>query len=216
MDHQSNPRLRRVIWNLGQSNWNLKNMKNRSFEVFCISKSGMQGEEVKRICHEAYSWWQLCQPLLENFIKSNWCMLYVISKLRKSTIQCFKQCTIRSWNEEVAAIASQSLLAEGSFLQSVAKSPFCCEVISQPFCTVWWISSWSCPIYATSWKLRTSRWKPTSQPYENNLLPRSDFAALFICLRNLADIIFSCEMVLSASRYLLPTLGDIFHQIFVV
>ena len=39
---------------------------------------------------------------------------------------------------------------------------------------------------------------------------------LFGCLRNLVDIIFSCEMVLSASRYLLPTLGDIFHQIFVV
>ena len=27
---------------------------------------------------------------------------------------------------------------------------------------------------------------------------------------------FSCEMVPEASRYLLPTLGDIFHQIFVV
>ena len=25
--------------------------------------------------------------------------------------------------------------------KSVAKSPFCCEVISQPFCTVWWFSS---------------------------------------------------------------------------
>ena len=103
-----------------------------------------------------------------------------------------------------------------AFCKSVAKSPFCCEVISQPFCTVWWISSWSCPIYATSWKLRTSRWKPTSQPCENNLLLRSDFAALFVCLRNLVDIIVFCEMVLSASRYLLPTLGDIFHQIFVV
>ena len=102
------------------------------------------------------------------------------------------------------------------FTKSVAKSPFCCEVISQPFCIMWWISSWSCPIYATSWKLRTSRWKPTSQPCENNLLLRSDFAAIFVCLRNLAYIIFSCEMVLSASRYLLPTLGDIFHQIFVV
>ena len=43
-------------------------------------------------------------------------------------------------NEEVAAIASQSLQAEGSILQSVAKSPFCCEVISQPFCTVGCIS----------------------------------------------------------------------------
>ena len=42
------------------------------------------------------------------------------------------------------------------------------------------------------------------------------FAALLVPLRNLADIIFTCEMVPNASRYLLPTLGDIFHQIFVV
>ena len=73
------------------------------------------------------------------------------------------------------------------------------------------ISSWSCPIYAASWKLRTSRWKPTSQPCENNLLLRSDFAALLECLRNLANTIFSCEMVPGASRYLLPTFGDIFY-----
>ena len=153
---------------------------------------------------------------LEHFLKSNWCMLYTISKLRKSTIQCFKWCAIRSWNEEVAAIASQSLQAEGSILQSVAKSPFCCEVISQPFCTVGCISFWSCPIYAASWELRTSRWKPTSQPCEDSMLLRNDFAALLECLRNLADTIFSCEMVPGASRYLLPTLGDILHQIFVV
>ena len=176
----------------------------------------MQGEKVKRICHEAYSRWQSWQPLLEHFMKSNWCILYTISNIRKSKIQCFKRCIIRSWNEEVTAIASQSLQAEGSILQSVAKSPFCCEVISQPFCTVWWISSWSCPTYATRWKLGTSRWKPTSQPCENSLLLRSDFAALLECLRNLADTIFSCEMVPGASRYLLPTLGDILHQIFVV
>ena len=63
-------------------------------------------------------------------------------------------------------------------------------MISQPFCTVLWISSWSCPIYAASWKLRTSRWKPTSQPYEDSLLLRSDFAAPLGCLRNFADTIF--------------------------
>ena len=64
-------------------------------------------------------------------------------------------------------------------------------------------------------------WKPQDEsqlpsPARITFLMRSDFVALFICLRNLADIIFSCEMVLSASQYLLPTLGDIFHQIFVV
>ena len=101
-----------------------------------------------------------------------------------------------------------------SFCKSVAKSLFCCEVISQPFCTVWWISSWSCPIYASSWKLRTSRWKLTSQPCENSFLLRSDFTALFKCLRNLADLVFTREMVLSASPYLWPTLLDILLQIF--
>ena len=60
-------------------------------------------------------------------------------------------------------------------------------------------------------KLEAGNLKPTSQPWENSLLLRSDFAALLECLRNLADTIFSCEMVPGASRYLLPTLGDIFH-----
>ncbi|RVW33031.1 hypothetical protein CK203_101234 [Vitis vinifera] len=34
-DHQSNLRLRRVLWNPWQSNGKLRNMKNRSFEVLC-------------------------------------------------------------------------------------------------------------------------------------------------------------------------------------
>ncbi|RVW20031.1 hypothetical protein CK203_113604 [Vitis vinifera] len=34
-DHQSNPRLRRVLWNPWQSNGKLRNMKNQSFEVLC-------------------------------------------------------------------------------------------------------------------------------------------------------------------------------------
>ena len=38
----------------------------------------------------------------------------------------------------------------------------------------------------------------------------------FVHLQNLADLVCTCEMVPSASRYLQPTLGDIFHQIFVV
>ena len=65
--------------------------------------------------------------LLEHFPKSIFYMLYTISKLRKSKIQCFKRCVIWSWNEGVTAIASRSLQAEGSILQSVAKSAFCCE-----------------------------------------------------------------------------------------
>ncbi|RVW22959.1 hypothetical protein CK203_093676 [Vitis vinifera] len=90
MDHQSNPRLRRVIQNLGQRNWKLRNMKNQIFEVLChnsgsqksnASNSAQFGVETKKL-----------QPLQVNH-----------SKLKKA------------------------------FCKSVAKSPFCCEVISQPF-----------------------------------------------------------------------------------
>ena len=100
-------------------------------------------------------------------------MLYTISKLRKSKIQYFKRCAIRSWNEEVTAITSQSLRAEGSILQSVAKSPFCCEVTSQHFCTVRCFSFWRCTIYAARRKLGTSRW-----PCEDSSVLRNNFAAL--------------------------------------
>ena len=54
--------------------------------------------------------------LLEHFLKFIFYMLYTISKLRNSKIQCFKQCTIQSWNEGVTAITSKSLQAEGRFL----------------------------------------------------------------------------------------------------
>ena len=160
-----------------------------------------------------HSWWQLCQPLLDHFLKSIFYMLYTISKLRKSKIQCFKWCVIWSWNEGVTAIASQSLQAEGRILHSAAKSPFCCEMISQPFCTVLCFPpevsrhDGSRTLQAESQFRSAARLavccEVISQPF-------------FVPLRNLADIIFTCEMILSASRYLLPTLGDIFHQIFVV
>ena len=125
--------------------------------------------------------------------------------------QCFKRCAIRSWNEEVAAITSQSLWAEGSILQSVAKSPFCCEVISQHFCTVRCFSFWRYTNHATRRELGTSRWKPTSQPYEDSSVLRNNFAALLGVCEISQTPFFSCEMALEVSRSLLPTLGDIFH-----
>ena len=191
-------------------------MKNQSFEAlksFAISKIRNVRRGSKEKSAMKHSWWQSYQPLLEHFLKSNLCMLYVVSKLKKSTIQCFKQYTIWSWNEGVTSIASWSLQAEERILHSTAKSPFCCEMISQPFCTVLWISPWSFP---SRWKPNTTSWKTTSQRCKISHLLRSDFAALFEHLQNLADLVCTCEMVLSASRYLRPTLGDIFHQIFVV
>ncbi|KAL6338388.1 hypothetical protein AAG906_020472 [Vitis piasezkii] len=55
-DHQSNLRLRRVLWNPWQSNGKLRNMKNQSFEDLCHKQIRMQGEERKQreICHEAF------------------------------------------------------------------------------------------------------------------------------------------------------------------
>ena len=127
-------RLRRVIWNPWQSNGKLRNMNNQSFEGLCHKQSGMQGGEAKRNLSWSIFWWHSCQPLFEYFQKSNLCMLYVVSKLRKSEIQCFKRCVIRSWNEGVTAIGIRSLQAEGQF-RKATKSAFGCEMISQPSCS---------------------------------------------------------------------------------
>ena len=92
-------------------------MKNQSFEVLCHKQMRNARKGSKEKSAMKHSWWQSCQPLLEHFLKSNLCMLYVVSKLRKSIIQCFKRFIIWSWNEGFTAIASRSLQAEGRFLQ---------------------------------------------------------------------------------------------------
>ena len=145
-------RLRRVIWNPWKSNGKLKNMKNQSFEVLCHKEIRNARRGSKEKSAMKHPWWQSCQPLLEHFLKSNLYMLYVVSKIRKSIIQCFKRFANQSWNEEVRAIGRRSLQAKGRILHSVTKSPFCCEMISQPFCTVLWIFPWSFP----------TRWKPNT------------------------------------------------------
>ena len=107
-------------------------MKNQSFEVLFHKQIRNARRGSKEKSAMKHFLWQSCQPLLEHFLKSNLCMLYVVSKLMKSAIQCFKRCAIQSWNEGVTAIGSWTPQAE-SQLRSVAKSAFCCEVISQPF-----------------------------------------------------------------------------------
>ena len=211
------------MWNLWQSNLKLKFMKNQSFEVLCHKQIRNARRESKEKSAMKHSWWQSCQPFLEHFPKSIFFMLYIISNLRKSTIQCFKRCTIWSWNEGVTAIARRSLQAEGKFCKA-AKSTLGCENVvillrkfRSHFAQCCGISlEVSRYLRPTHWKPNTASWKPTSQRCEINLLLRSDFAALFVRLWNLVDLIFTCEMVLSASRYLRPTLWDIFLQIFVV
>ena len=88
--------------------------------------------------------------------------------------------------------------------------------ISQPFCTVLWISSGSYPIYATRWKLRTSRWKPTSQPCEDSMLLRNDFAALLsVC--EISQTPFSlAKWFLKLPDIFAPTLLDLFFRYYCI
>ena len=124
-------RLRRVIWNPWQSNGKLRNMKNQSFEVLCHK----QIRNARRGSKEKPTWSILDDNHFSHFwsiLKSNLCMLYFVSNIRKSVIKCFKRCTIQSWNEGVTAVGSQTPQAE-SQLRNTAKSAFCCEMISQLF-----------------------------------------------------------------------------------
>ena len=98
-----------------------------------------------------------CWTHLEHFLESISCMLYVVLKLGKSRIQCFKQCTNRSWNKEVKAIGSQSHQAKSC---------------NQPLAAKWRLSAYE-----------------ISQP-----------------------MLHACEIHLSASRYLWPTLLDFFFR----
>ena len=103
-----------------------------------------------------------------------------------------------SWRKNFAQRCEITLLLRDDF------AAFLYSVVFPP---------WSFP---SRWKSNTISWKTTSQCCEISCLLRSDFAALFVPLRNLVDLVCTCGMIPSASRYLLLTLGDIFHQIFVV
>ena len=190
--------------------------RTKALKSFSISKSGMQGGKAKRNLpwsilddsHVSHFWSTSRSPFSTFYIP------FQSSGSQESNASSGVRFGVETKKLQPLQVNHSKL--KKAFCKSVTESPFCCEMISQPFCTVLWIPSWSCLIYAANWKLSTSRWKPTSQPCENNLLLRSDFAAIFGSLRNLADLVFTCEMVLSASRYLLSTLGDILHRIFVV
>ena len=110
-----------------------------------------------------------CWTHLEHFLESISCILYVVAKLGKLGIQCFKWYMNQSLNEEVIAIGSQSHQAEGQFCS--------CEI------TRWWLRNQ--PLAA--------KWRPStceiSQP-----------------------ILHACKILLSASRYLWPTLLDFFFR----
>ena len=120
--------MRRVIWNSWKSIGKLKNMKNQSFEVLCHKQIRNARRGSKEKSAMKHSRWQSCKPLLEYLMESNLCILYVVSKLRKSTIQCFKQFAIQSWNEGVTAIGSRSLQPEGQFRRAAKSQEDGCEI----------------------------------------------------------------------------------------
>ncbi|KAL6329607.1 hypothetical protein AAG906_022741 [Vitis piasezkii] len=64
-DHQSNPRLRRVIWNPWKSNGKLRNMKNQSFEVLCHKqiRNARRGSKEKSAMNPIYAYYMLIQSL---------------------------------------------------------------------------------------------------------------------------------------------------------
>ncbi|RVX11226.1 hypothetical protein CK203_019786 [Vitis vinifera] len=73
----------------------------------------------------------------------------------------------------------------------------------QPFCTVLWIPP-EVSRYSDTLEAEHRKLKATSQRCEISRLLRSDFVALFVPLRNLVDIILTCEMILKSPG---PTLG---------
>ena len=87
--------------------------------------------------------------------------------------------TAPSWRKDSAKCCEITLLLRNDF------AAFLHSALDFP---------WS---FTPRWKPNTTRWKPTSQRCGISLLLRSNFAALCGCLRNLAYLIFTCEMVLS-------------------
>ena len=73
-----------------------------------------------------------CKEHLEKFLESIVYILYIISKLRKSGVQCFKRCANQSWNEEVMAIWRQLRQVEKEFRITF---PWC-EIFRTAF--PWW------------------------------------------------------------------------------
>ena len=114
--------------------------------------------------------------LLEYFLDFISCILYVVLKLGKSEIQCFKRSMNQSWNEEVRAIESRSHQAEGKFRrlrsQPLAAKwcPSACE-ISQPSCMLV-KSSWVLPdicdrhflIFCFRYLMSKSQFSPCNPP----------------------------------------------------
>ena len=188
-------------------------------QAFSYTKASQQKEKSKEKQREAKrskeenrgQQLQSSLALLEHLPKSIFYMLYTISKLRKSRIQRFKSCVIWSWNEEVTSFGRWLLQAEGRIQQSVAKSPFCCGMISQPCCTVLWIS----PEVSCCDGSQTPQYESQLRRGVESAFCCKEISQTSLCTCEISQTsFFTCEMVPGAPRYLRPTLWDIFLQIF--
>ena len=122
--------------------------RTEALKSFAISKSGMQGGEAKR----NLPWSILDDSHVSHFWSTSWSLIYACYISFRSSGSQQSNASNGAWfGVEMKEL--QPLEANHSKLKeefcTVAKSPFCYEMISQPFCTVLWNSSWSFPIFVT-------------------------------------------------------------------
>nr|CAN60157.1 hypothetical protein VITISV_042725 [Vitis vinifera] len=101
-------------------------------------------------------------------------------------------------------------------------TPKCCEIslLLREFRSLF-VQCYGIPPEATRYMpqagtLRTSRWKPISQPCEFNLLLRKYFAALLSVCEISQTSFFTCEMFLELPDIFAPTLLDLFFRYFCI
>ena len=122
--------------------------RTKALKSFVISKSGMQGGEAKR----NLPWSILDVSHVSHFWSTSWSSNYTFYMSFQSSRSQQSNASNSAWfGVEMKEL--QPLEANHSKLKeefcTAAKSPFCCEMISQPFCTVQRNFSWSFPIFMT-------------------------------------------------------------------
>ncbi|RVW74758.1 hypothetical protein CK203_064449 [Vitis vinifera] len=129
-DHQSNPRLRRVIWNPRQSNGKLKFMKNKLWSsiALCQSRSKYarkeQRREEKQSEENRGQQLQSSFTLLEYFKKSIFYILYTISKLRKSRINASNGARFGVETKELKPLQEDHSKLKEEFCTTLRNHPF--------------------------------------------------------------------------------------------
>ena len=122
--------------------------RTEAFKSFAISKSGMQGGKAKR----NLPWSILDDNHISHFWSTFWSPIYACYMSFRSLGSQKSNASNGVWFR-VEMKELQPLQADHSKLKEefcmAAKSPFCCEMISQLFCTMQRNFSWSFPKFAT-------------------------------------------------------------------